>query len=166
MTYSTKFIRSEHETEIRKRQEEIATLKSVINKQMRAYNELKLVTSNVTVGIAGDASTTSVVAEKIARIRKLEDDIAELQASCDELSHQLAEARNDAKNNHRTSNVKQKELEEYKENVNIDSQMRQVKHKQVLILSHFMSFPFCEPFCVTSFSFSQVHRSIVLGQWL
>jgi hypothetical protein len=40
--------------------------------------------SNATVGVAGDASTTSVVAEKIARIRQLEEDVGELQASLDE----------------------------------------------------------------------------------
>ena len=40
--------------------------------------------SNATVGVAGDASTTLVVAEKIARIRQLEEDVGELQASLDE----------------------------------------------------------------------------------
>ena len=73
------------------------------------------------------------MAEKIARIRQLEEDVIELQASIDELSHQLAESRNDAQNNLRTSNAKQKEIDELKENVKIDSQMRQLKHKQVSI---------------------------------
>jgi len=80
---------------------------------------------------------SSVVAEKIARIRQLEEDVIELQASIDELSHQLAESRNDAQNNLRTSNAKQKEIDELKENVKIDSQMRQLKHKQVTISSTF-----------------------------
>ena len=56
---------------------------------------------------------------------------AELQASLDEVSHQLAESRNDAKNNLRSLNAKQKELDELRENTNIDNQMKQVKHKQV-----------------------------------
>ena len=83
------------------------------------------------------------MAEKIARIRQLEEDVIELQASIDELSHQLAESRNDAQNNLRTSNAKQKEIDELKENVKIDSQMRQLKHKQVTISSTFYSSPYC-----------------------
>ena len=134
-------IRSEHETEIRKRQEEIASLKTAINKQTRAYNELKISASNATIGVAGDASTTSVVADKIARIRQLEDDLSELQASLDEVSHQLAESRNDAKNNLRSLNAKQKELDELRENTNIDNQMKQVKHKQVSNLKYLLESP-------------------------
>ena len=131
-------IRSEHETEIRKRQEEIASLKTAINKQTRAYNELKISASNATIGVAGGASTTSVVADKIARIRQLEDDLSELQASLDEVSHQLAESRNDAKNNLRSLNAKQKELDELRENTSIDNQMKQVKHKQVPNLKYLL----------------------------
>ena len=99
-----------------------------VNKQTRAYNELKI-SKKTTSGT--DVSTSSVVAEKISRIRQLEEDVVELQASLDELSHQLAETRNDAQNNLRTLNAKQKEFDEFKENVNIDGQMRQLKHKQV-----------------------------------
>jgi hypothetical protein len=120
--------RSEHELEVKKRQEEIASLKVAVNKQTRAYNELKI-SKTTTTGT--DVSTSSVVAEKISRIRQLEEDVVELQASLDELSHQLAETRNDAQNNLRTLNAKQKEFDEFKENVNIDGQMRQLKHKQV-----------------------------------
>ncbi len=40
----------------------------------------------------------------------------------EQVSHQLAESRNDAKNNLRTLNSKQKELDEFKENASIDSQ--------------------------------------------
>jgi rhodanese-related sulfurtransferase len=54
-----------------------------------------------------------------------------VQASLDEVSQQLADARNDAKTQLRLLNAKQKELDEFKENVNIEGQMRQVKHKQV-----------------------------------
>jgi hypothetical protein len=99
-----------------------------VNKETRAYNELKI-SKTTTTGT--DVSTSSVVAEKISRIRQLEEDVVELQASLDELSHQLAETRNDAQNNLRTLNAKQKEFDEFKENVNIDGQMRQLKHKQV-----------------------------------
>jgi predicted nucleic acid-binding Zn-ribbon protein len=94
--------RSEHELEVKKRQEEIASLKVAVNKQTRAYNELKI---SKTTTSGTDVSTSSVVAEKISRIRQLEEDVVELQASLDELSHQLAETRNDAQNNLRTLNA-------------------------------------------------------------
>ena len=123
------YCRSEHENEIRKRQEEMAELKTALNKQTRAYNELKI--SKSSSAYTGDSSTSSVVAEKLSRIRELEEDILDLQASLDEVSHQLAESRNDCQNNLRTSNAKQKEIDELKEKVNIDSQMRQMRHKQV-----------------------------------
>ena len=111
----------------------MAELKTALNKQTRAYNELKICKSSAYTG--GDSSTSSVVAEKLARIRELEEDILDLQASLDEVSHQLAESRNDSQNNLRTSNAKQKEIDELKEKVNIDSQMRQLRHKQVCLPS-------------------------------
>ena len=86
----------------------MAEIKTALNKQTRAYNELKICKSSAYTG--GDSSTSSVVAEKLARIRELEEDILDLQASLDEVSHQLAESRNDSQNNLRTSNAKQKEI--------------------------------------------------------
>jgi hypothetical protein len=61
--------RNEHETEVRNRQQEIAGLKSAVARQTRAYNDLKL--SKSAAGAAAEGTTSSVVAEKLSRIRQL-----------------------------------------------------------------------------------------------
>ena len=192
--------RVENENEIRKRQEEIVTLKTTIKNQGKfiitylwqptflqlqkqkyifmlkfyilgqAYAELKASTSEVASDIAnmGAQSTggiigeklcdlsyriscyetldldktisinfmfdlCDIIADKVNRIQELEDEVQELGLSFGELSHQLAVARSEANSTLHSLNAKIKELEDVKDNAQVESQMANHKHKQVII---------------------------------
>ena len=57
----------------------------------------------------------------------------ELGLSFGELSHQLAVARNESNSHLHSLNTKIKELEDVKDNAQVESQMATHKHKQVII---------------------------------
>ena len=71
-----------------------------------------------------------MTADKVNRIQELEDEVEELGVSFGELSHQLAMARTDANTNLQALNGKIKELEDVKDDVQVENQMAQHKHKQ------------------------------------
>ena len=73
-----------------------------------------------------------IIADKVNRIQELEDEVQELGLSFGELSHQLAVARSEANSNLHSLNAKIKELEDVKDNAQVESQMANHKHKQVL----------------------------------
>ena len=73
-------------------------------------------------------------ADKVHRIQELEDEVQELGLSFGELSHQLAVARNEANSNLHSLNAKIKELEDVKDNAQVETQMANHKHKQVMIV--------------------------------
>ena len=58
----------------------------------------------------------------------------ELGLSFGELSHQLAVARNESNSHLHSLNAKIKELEDVKDNAQVESQMANHKHKQVIIV--------------------------------
>ena len=64
---------------------------------------------------------------------ELEDEVQELGLSFGELSHQLAVARSEANSTLHSLNAKIKELEDVKDNAQVESQMANHKHKQVII---------------------------------
>ncbi len=122
--------RVENDNELRQKQEEIASLKSSISKQTKSFNDLKQSMSLALNNVASDGSASrvkkahhcynrtnsitnwvwffQVVAEKISLINQLEEGISDLQASLDEVSRQLADARNEAQQNQRLATTKQK----------------------------------------------------------
>ena len=69
-------------------------------------------------------------ADKVNRIQELEDEVEELGVSFGELSHQLAMARTEANTNLQALNGKIKELEDVKDDAQVENQMAQHKHKQ------------------------------------
>ena len=69
-------------------------------------------------------------ADKVNRIQELEDEVEELGVSFGELSHQLAMARTEANTNLQALNGKIKELEDLKDDAQVENQMAQHKHKQ------------------------------------
>ena len=69
-------------------------------------------------------------ADKVNRIQELEDEVEELGVSFGELSHQLAMARTEANTNLQALNGKIKELEDVKDDVQVENQMAQHKHNQ------------------------------------
>ena len=71
-----------------------------------------------------------MTADKVNRIQELEDEVEELGVSFGELSHQLAMARTEANTNLQALNGKIKELEDVKDDVQVENQMAQHKHKQ------------------------------------
>ena len=71
-----------------------------------------------------------LTADKVNRIQELEDEVEELGVSFGELSHQLAMARTEANTNLQALNGKIKELEDVKDDVQVENQMAQHKHKQ------------------------------------
>ena len=71
-----------------------------------------------------------MTADKVIRIQELEDEVEELGVSFGELSHQLAMARTEANTNLQALNGKIKELEDVKDDVQVENQMAQHKHKQ------------------------------------
>ena len=73
-----------------------------------------------------------IIADKVNRIQELEDEVQELGLSFGELSHQLAVSRSEANSNLHSLNAKIKELEDVKDNAQVESQMTNHKHKQVL----------------------------------
>ena len=56
--------------------------------------------------------------------------------SLGELSHQLAVARSDGNSNLHALNMKMKELEDAKDNANVERQMQQHQHRQVGAVSN------------------------------
>ena len=73
-----------------------------------------------------------IIADKVNRIQELEDEVQELGLSFGELSHQLAVSRSEANSTLHSLNAKIKELEDVKDNAQVESQMTNHKHKQVL----------------------------------
>ena len=71
-------------------------------------------------------------ADKVHRIQELEDEIQELGVSLGELSHQLAVARSEANSNLHSLNTKIKELDDAKDSAQVEGQMLQHRHKQVV----------------------------------
>ena len=71
-----------------------------------------------------------MTADKVNRIQELEDEVEELGVSFGELSHQLAMARTEANTNLQALNGKIKELEDVKDDAQVENQMAQHKHKQ------------------------------------
>ena len=71
-------------------------------------------------------------ADKVHRIQELEDEIQELGMSLGELSHQLAVARNEANSNLHSLNTKTKELEDAKDSAQVEVQIAQHRHNQVV----------------------------------
>ena len=71
-----------------------------------------------------------MIADKVNRIQELEDEVEELGVSFGELSHQLAMARTEANTNLQALNGKIKELEDVKDDAQVENQMLQHKHKQ------------------------------------
>ena len=71
-----------------------------------------------------------MIADKVNRIQELEDEVEELGVSFGELSHQLAMARTEANTNLQGLNGKIKELEDVKDDAQVENQMLQHKHKQ------------------------------------
>ena len=83
--------------------------------------ELKYKTININLKLTAD---------KVNRIQELEDEVEELGVSFGELSHQLAMARTEANTNLQALNGKIKELEDVKDDAQVENQMAQHKHKQ------------------------------------
>ncbi len=139
-----KQVRSEYEEETKKKQDDIVALKSSIRSQSQLIYELKASAQSASSSIdqvqvktnpisfnlcqcntlSWFQSSSEVIAEKMRRIVELEDEVLDLQTSLNEVSQQLANARNEADNLLRSVNAKQKELDEMKETYNVESQVR------------------------------------------
>ena len=108
---------TEHDESLKKRQEEIVILQTTIRSQQAAFNQLKSNRSNET------SHSGAQIGQHISRIQELEDEVQELQISVGQLSTQLAEARKNNESLTHVSNIRFQEIEELKENQNIENQI-------------------------------------------
>ena len=116
----------DHQEEMRKRQEEIMILQNTIRSQQTAFNELRSSKSNEAV------TTGAQIGAHVTRIQELEDEIQEMQVSIGQLSSQLMEARKENEKLTHVSSVRLQELEELKENSNIEIQIGMLQQKEVI----------------------------------
>lgn len=117
--------RTEFEADLRRKQEEIVSLKSKIRELSQSIQDLKA--SAVTTDWT---SPSKVVGDKMQRIEELEDDVQELQSSLSEVSRQLAEERSNAESYKKSATAMQKEIDHLRETYNIDSQVQQNQTRQ------------------------------------
>merc|ERR1712013_17632 len=117
---------TEHEDAIKRRQDEILILQNTIRSQQAAFNELRSNRSNETL------TTGAQIGQHVARIQELEDEVQELQVSVGQLSSQLTHARNENGKLNHVTNIRLQEINELKENNNIENQMNLRQQKDVI----------------------------------
>ena len=117
---------TEHEDAIKRRQDEILILQNTIRSQQAAFNELRSNRSNETL------TTGAQIGQHVARIQELEDEVQELQVSVGQLSSQLTHARNENEKLNHVTNIRLQEINELKENNNIENQMNLRQQKDVI----------------------------------
>ena len=117
---------ADHEEEIKKKQEEIIILQSTIRNQQTAFNELRSSRSN-------EALTSGAqIGAQVSRIQDLEDEIQEMQVSLGNLSSELMESRKANEKLNHIANIRLQELEEIKENQNMEVQIGMNQQKETI----------------------------------
>ena len=120
-------MRSDHMEALQKRQEEMLVLQSTIRSQQQAFNELK--SSNSEKSATESSNPTGVIATQSNRIHELEDEVQELQGSVTKLSNQLSITRTECDKLHNLSNNRLKEINDLKDNLNVESKINQHRMK-------------------------------------
>ena len=123
--------RQEHSAETKRRSSENIELQSELRRVKQMLNELKS-TASLALEAPSVSGTSGIIAQQSARIADLENELAEMGASLKDLSNQLASAKSESDKAQRLASARQKEFDELKENVNLDTQMTRHQHKTEL----------------------------------
>ena len=115
-----------HEEEIKKKQEEIMILQTTIRNQQTAFNELRSSKTSETL------TSGSQIGAHVARIQELEDEIQEMQISIGQLSSQQADLKKENEKLNLISNSRLQEIEEIKENRNLEIQIGMNQQKDII----------------------------------
>ena len=120
--------RTEAEDLATKLQSEIVDLKSSLQSQQKAYSDLR--NSSAEIGSTAPELSFAAISDKIEKIQELEEEIIELKGAMNEISRQLAVAKSEASSHLHDATMKQKELNDFRENTNVENQMRSRQNQQ------------------------------------